>query len=140
MEYFWISSKAGVDMGAYFGKTKAQALASMHDDAGISVTIDEEGYLKFNSEEEKELAGDVEDWYFDQYGEVSHEGKKLVLTQYPYIEQNPNGEIVYRGCATNSAGDHYELEWDIVNESCEDESEACDWEDFRVIDYVEGGI
>ena len=76
----------------------------------------------------------------DQYGEVEFKGLKLVLKQHPYIDQDSYGAVVYRARATNAAGDHYELEWDITDPNSEDESEACDWDVFRVIDYVEGGI
>ena len=64
------------------------------------------------------------------FGSVEYEGKTLKLHQ-PYID-GPYEYATYRACADDEEGNQYEIIWDIINTDCENESEACDWEVFRV--------
>lgn len=61
------------------------------------------------------------------FGEVQHEGKTITLTQQPYLHAD-----TYRASGVDAAGDLYQVDWAITNPDAEDESDACDWNDYTV--------
>jgi len=69
----------------------------------------------------------------DQNGIYQLGDTKLYLTQYPYINQGGTPtQVFYQAHAIDDDGNSYMIFWDIINEDTEDESEACDWEDYTV--------
>jgi len=85
-----------------------------------------------------------------QFGTVEFEGKKLYLIQQAYADQKYD-YIVYRATAIDEDGNDYLVEWNTVegwedhkigedgfcivdgcNGWCEDESNACDWDEYTV--------
>lgn len=68
-----------------------------------------------------------------EYGSVTYEGKELELTQQPYLDGYDT--VVYRADAIDLEGYCYQVIWDDIDLSIEDESECCDWENYRVIEY-----
>lgn len=85
-----------------------------------------------------------------QNGTVEFEGKKLYLIQQAYANQKYD-YIVYRATAIDDEGNDYQVEWDTVegwedhkvgedgfcavegcNGFCEDESNACNWDEYTV--------
>lgn len=69
-----------------------------------------------------------------QYGIVSYNGINLVIMQSPYLDDN-----CYRASAVSESSfdegeenGEYEIFWDIANGDVEDESDACEWEQFSV--------
>jgi hypothetical protein len=68
------------------------------------------------------------------YGTVEYNGKTLTITQQPYIDTYfADGDQRAMYFATAEDGENeYEIRWEIINEETEDESEACDWDIFRV--------
>jgi len=72
----------------------------------------------------------------NDYGEIQFKDKILKIMQLPYI----NGDF-YEALAVDADGYEYLVKWDIVNENCSDESDACNWEIFKVTEldkYKEG--
>ena len=69
------------------------------------------------------------------FGTVEYDGAILKLIQWPYIDTDftcsPNVNY-YRATAIDDNEDCYKIRWDIINADCEDESEACDWEEYEV--------
>jgi hypothetical protein len=53
---------------------------------------------------------------------------ELKLNQLPYIYTDE----LYRACALDKDENEYIITWSITNPECQDESEACDWDNYRV--------
>lgn len=76
MRHYLIASYGGPVYGLWSGETEAHALAAMHEDAGVSVSINERGEMIFACPAQRESAGVVEDWHFteltaDTYDEIA---------------------------------------------------------------------
>lgn len=59
--------------------------------------------------------------------------KKVKLTQQPYIDKILREERwrhVYRAAAEDSEGNIYDVCWTITNRHADEESDACDWEEY----------
>lgn len=72
-----------------------------------------------------------------EYGSVDWNGTKLTITQLPYIHHyvglcSLDPPIYYLASAQDDQGFEYEIAWPCINPDCEDESDACDWNDFEV--------
>lgn len=86
-----------------------------------------------------------------QFGTVEFEGKKLFLIQQAYCFESFDDYDLYRATAIDQDGNDYKVEWTTVdgwknhytgedgfcavegcNGWCEDESNACRWEDYAV--------
>lgn len=66
---------------------------------------------------------------------IIYKDKILTLLQNPYIDMainNPWQNLIYRATAIDDHDNDYEIIWDVVNLDCEDESESCDWTNFKV--------
>jgi hypothetical protein len=61
------------------------------------------------------------------FGSVSYEEIEITFIQQPFADDEN-----YRAQGIGSDGIDYCITWPITNHECEDESEACDWNDFRV--------
>lgn len=60
---FFITSTAGAEHGFFAGRSAAEALAAHHQDAGVSVSYDEDNdVLVFDDEDDRTNAGDVDAW------------------------------------------------------------------------------
>ena len=92
---------------------------------------------------------DTESKEMKALGTVEFEGQTLYLTQQAYIDnKGTDGDCVYRATAIDEKGNDYTVTWDAYetdeeNEcyidsegdsmgSYDDESNACDWEDYSV--------
>ena len=78
--------------------------------------------------------------YADKYGTVENGGKTFYITQNPYISDDGT---YYEAHAIDADEYDYLIQWDTTEDwkSREiadqwDESEACDWNVFRVIDLT----
>ncbi len=75
-----------------------------------------------------------------EYGKYTKDGEDYVLTQNPFIDYvagHSNGYVVqgndyYFAHGYDREGNAVRLIWDITNPETEDESEACDWDEFEV--------
>lgn len=67
---------------------------------------------------------------------IKYNGLELRLTQDPYIEDlmlsGMQRKVVYQAHAVDENDDEYIIIWNVIDLSCEDESEACDWDKFTV--------
>lgn len=140
MYTYKITSKGGVEYGLYFGDSKTDALCSLHIDAGYDVTYDRDAdSLCFVSASDAELCGDVDSWIITELNEgtVEHEGKTLWLLQQPFVTNSPKrydgDEGTYEADAMDADGERYRVLWDITNTETADESECCDWDDYRIV-------
>ena len=74
------------------------------------------------------------------YGTYTKDGVDYTITQNPYVDHvagstTPyvvSGENYYFAHGFDRQGNPVRLIWEIVNPEAEDESDACDWEDFTV--------
>ncbi len=68
-----------------------------------------------------------------EWGTVNFNGIEIVIMQQPYISDycHHHGQF-YTATGQDAIGNNYEIAWPVINEDCEDESEACDWDDFKV--------
>ena len=74
------------------------------------------------------------------YGEYTKDGASYVITQNPYVDYVAgsstayvvNGETYYFASGFDREGNAVRLIWEITNQETEDESDACDWDDFTV--------
>lgn len=62
MTAYNIYTLAGRFMGTYEGESEVDALHTMHLEADMPCTINDDDRLVFKSEEDENLAGNVEDW------------------------------------------------------------------------------
>lgn len=81
------------------------------------------------------------------YGTVNYNGVKLELNQLPYADTDFSTQYeevdsqgysrlvnptAYFADAEDSEGNLYVVKWRIIDEHCDDESNACNWEDYTV--------
>jgi hypothetical protein len=74
-----------------------------------------------------------------EFGEYNNGGEEYAIAQYPYIdtvagssnEYVTQGESYYFALGYDREGNAYRLIWEITNPDTEDESEACDWDEFE---------
>jgi hypothetical protein len=66
-----------------------------------------------------------------EFGTVKYRGKELSLQQQPFLSHRL-GKDIYKAWALDEDENEYEVIWDINNPEGEDESEACDWEEYSV--------
>jgi hypothetical protein len=67
------------------------------------------------------------------FGTVIFEGRLLYLQQDAYLDNDANGEAAYFASAIDEKEEFmYEIKWQIINEDCQDESDACDWDKYYV--------
>ena len=66
------------------------------------------------------------------YGTVEYKGKTLTIKQSPYLNYNTVMGDHYKSMAEDEEGNEYIVRWDIINPDCEDESDACDWQDYQI--------
>jgi len=72
------------------------------------------------------------------YGTVESDGKTIHILQNPYITGDGYRSVGMTDEQIEEAGGldeitlgvdhHYTIMWDIIKPDCEDESEACDWD------------
>ena len=68
----------------------------------------------------------------ENFGIVKHGDKVLALTQNAYIASR----AYYEAGAVDVRGERYTVRWEIVVDdidSCDDESNACDWATYTVV-------
>jgi hypothetical protein len=73
------------------------------------------------------------------YGTYAKDGVNYVITQNPYPDVVAgsstayvvSGEAYYFASGFDRDGNPVRLIWEITNKETEDESEACDWEEFE---------
>jgi len=59
---------------------------------------------------------------------------ELKLSKQPYINTDIRYPNTYTSGARDKFDNEYQVIWKIINADCEDESEACDWDKFLVLD------
>lgn len=70
-----------------------------------------------------------------QYGLYTDvDGTEYCLEQNPYLDNIRPGVAGYVAEGYDRVGNHLRLIWEITNNETEDESEACDWDDFEAYD------
>jgi len=69
------------------------------------------------------------------YGTVNYNGKELKITQAPYPSDWIGEEDYYTSYIEDDEGNGYKVLWPITRPDCEDQSEACDWEDYKILKY-----
>lgn len=72
-----------------------------------------------------------------EHGKVYYNKKELALTQEAYLD-GMEGENYYSALAIDEIGNEYVVKWEIKEEyfnnldALEDESDACDWEKYKI--------
>ena len=65
------------------------------------------------------------------YGTIQIKGVECDITQRPHIDKRCGESSAYYSIV--AVGDEkYEIKWRIINHACDDESDACDWDDYTV--------
>jgi len=74
-----------------------------------------------------------------EYGTVTVDGQVINILQNPYLNGDVYRSVGMTDKQIEDAGgidnvvlpcdSYYQLSWDVINPNCEDESEACDWDD-----------
>ena len=77
----------------------------------------------------------------ETFGTATTFAGDLVLTQQPYID-NRSGKDgddkyyalakLFRPCGEGYTIVGYEVSWEITDPLCSDESDACDWDDYKL--------
>lgn len=67
----------------------------------------------------------------NQHGTVDYNGKELTICHQPRLTCYM-GYDCYEAMAMDSDDNEYKITWDITDALAEDESDACDWTDYRV--------
>jgi hypothetical protein len=105
MRKFFITSKAGVEYGIYEGRTEAEALCSLHREAGYSgVKYDaEDDWIEWPNDETERLCGDVDAWTIE---DITNTPPDTIISQaselayeedaYQIVGQDNSGEWVIR--------------------------------------------
>lgn len=70
--------------------------------------------------------------YEAQNGTVNYKGEEIALMQEPYLWHLCNRGDHYKALGLKKDGSEVSIWWPIINHDCEDESNACDWEDFFI--------
>lgn len=74
------------------------------------------------------------------YGKYTKDGMDYAITQNPYVDNVAgsstayivNGENYFFAHGFDRQGNAVRLIWEITSPEAEEESEACDWDDFTV--------
>lgn len=66
------------------------------------------------------------------HGSVIFNKKKYILDQPAYIT-TISEDTHYTAIAIDTDGNECIIEWDIININCDDESNACDWDNPRTV-------
>lgn len=118
---FRIISSAGANMGRWYACSAQEAIDAMHKDSG------------FEPDEDYVCDLSVEDLQ-EEYGTVDYEGLKLTLIQHAYFDHRYDvDEDCYTAIAIDHKENQYRVFWDIINNDCEDEGEACDWNVYTIM-------
>ena len=64
-----------------------------------------------------------------EFGTVMYGEVELRLTQNAYIISDTQ----YQANAVDDVNNDYQVNWDIINIDCDDESNACNWDKYSVI-------
>lgn len=67
------------------------------------------------------------------YGTVQHNDITITLTQQAYLQSNGNDNW-YQAAGIDADDNDYLIKWEITNPDAEDESDACDWTQYEVIE------
>lgn len=67
------------------------------------------------------------------YGTVQHNDITITLTQQAYLQSDGNDDW-YQAVGVDAEGNEYMIKWEIVCPDAEDESDACDWTQYEVIE------
>jgi hypothetical protein len=68
-------------------------------------------------------------------GSVICEGKEFFLQQEAYLDQDFNfsgAKYYYTALGRTLDNTKCNLRWEIINSECEDEGEACDWDEYEI--------
>ena len=76
----------------------------------------------------------------DKFGAYHKNGLSYCIEQSPYLSYvagSTNGYVIqgetyYRAFGYDSIGNGYYFWWEIINPEAEDESDACDWNNFTL--------
>ena len=69
-----------------------------------------------------------------QHGTIAtDEGKLIDLVQNAYMQQGGSSCWYEAAGEDRETGEDYKVRWAITNADTEDESEACDWDEFELI-------
>lgn len=73
-----------------------------------------------------------------KHGTVEYKNKELTIMQAPYLEHCIFGDgnmlsgDYYIAQAEDEDEQEYMIYWEVVDDLCEDESDACDWDVYAV--------
>ena len=62
------------------------------------------------------------------YGTLNHKGKTLTLMQDAYLDT----DNFYTAHAIDDDDNDYQIFWEIITHDCDDQSDACNWNDYSV--------
>ncbi len=119
--------------GIYEAETEQEAIEMMINDVCGAKTIDAyELYCEELGIESEIKIKEIEENYFlnkfeERFGSVECFGRKIVIVHLPYIEQDH-----YQSVGEDEDGNEYMIKWKITNRYAQDESDACNWEDYTV--------
>ncbi len=77
----------------------------------------------------------VETWgkeFGEEFGTVDYCGEELEIIQQPYASDLIGQEDFYTAEAQCNRGRLFKVLWPITNIDCDDESNACDWDNYEV--------
>ncbi len=66
------------------------------------------------------------------YSSLDYKGKTLTLMQDAYLDGDCDGNGYYTAHAIDDDDNDYQIFWEIINHDCEDQSSACDWNDYSI--------
>lgn len=64
------------------------------------------------------------------YGTVTYRGQEIYLQQHAYISDS---DETYEAHAKDGEGNDYRVYWDIIDGDNEDQGQACEWQEYRVV-------
>lgn len=94
------------------------------DDYTITVEDIQEYFDKLKQEKFKKFG--------DKHGYLEFGDKELALSQDAYISCDTRYTNHYEAIAFDSDENEYKVYWEITNQDCGDESDACDWSIYTV--------
>lgn len=128
--------------GSFLTEKEAEKYISEDKEEVLSEFSEEMRKEHENDWEEVKIVNCITD---TRYGPIiSHYGHECFLQSQAYCDYCPleasylDGDInyAYFAIAENRDGTlKCKVRWQVINPNCEDESDACDWEDYETSDY-----
>jgi hypothetical protein len=63
---------------------------------------------------------------------IIYESKTIITKTEAQLGNGPQGQAIYECYGKDEHGQEYHITWPIINHDCDDESNACNWNNYTI--------